>query len=291
MVLEPGRNVTLQCSGVGPPAPDVYWTKGSVRIESEQKGQLRLPNVSQQDTGVYRCHAVNYLGQDVRQTRIILTEVKFVIRPPPTVVASAFATIVMNCTAEIAPGIPISTRWEFIQGRCRSGSAKRTSLSNGTLIIRNVTEWDSDTYVCYAGTDWISAKVQVRVTVDMSWMLTSDYCQGFRQSAYNRSVYYAVSSSTIWNRSKYYHCPVGYYWPCTEEGHKIFNNKNWSGPKSYYSQCGWSGYNYRGGYRQFFRFRDSSSTYAYKDAGNDDSDGLSSTSSTSNFAGIICVKK
>ena len=77
---------------------------------------------------------------------------------------SASATIVINCTAEIAPGIPTSTRWEILRlGRCRSGSAKKTVLSNGTLVIRDVTEWDSDTYVCYAGNNWISAKVQVRV--------------------------------------------------------------------------------------------------------------------------------
>ena len=128
-------------------------------------------------------------------------------------------------------------------------------------------------------------------TVDMSWMLTSDSCKGFRQSTYNRSVYYAVSSSTTWNKSKYYHCPVGYYWPCTEEGRKIFNDNSWSGPKSYHSQCGWSGYNYGGGSRYYFKFRDSSSTNAYKHAAHHDAQQPYTTSSTSNFAGIICIKE
>ncbi|XP_062506729.1 roundabout homolog 1-like [Corticium candelabrum] len=290
MILGQGGNVDLQCTGVGPPAPQVYWTKGSVRLESEDKGMLRLTNVSQNDSDVYRCHAVNYLGRDVKETRMVLTEIKFVHRPPATVVVSASATIVINCTAEIAPGIPTSTRWEFGLGRCRSGSAKKTVLSNGTLVIRDVTEWDSDTYVCYAGNNWISAKVQVRVAVNMNWMLTSDSCKGFRQSTYNRSVYYAVSSSTTWNKSKYYHCPVGYYWPCTEEGRKIFNDNNWSGSYVYYSRCGWSGYTYGGGYRQHFRFRDSSSTNAYKHVRHYDAYEVQTTSSTSPFAGIICVK-
>ncbi|XP_062506265.1 roundabout homolog 1-like isoform X1 [Corticium candelabrum] len=291
MPLGRGGNLNLKCVGVGPPVPDVYWTKGSVRIKSEQKGQLRLTNVSQRDTGTYRCHAVNYLGRDVRETKLIFTEIKFVYRPPATVVASASSTIVINCTAEIAPGIPTSTRWEIPRQQCRSGSAKRTVLTNGTLVIRDVTEWDSDTYVCYAGNNWISAKVQVRVAADMSWMLTSDSCKGFRQSTYNRSVYYAVSSSTTWNKSNYYHCPAGYYWPCTEEGRKIFNDNSWSGPYSYYSQCGWSSYNYGGGTRYNFRFRDSSSTNAHKFTGNSDAYQVQTTSSTSYFAGIICVKE
>ena len=126
---------------------------------------------------------------------------------------------------------------------------------------------------------------------DMNWMLTSDSCKGFRQSIYNRSVYYAVSSSTTWNKSKYYHCPVGYYWPCTEEGRKIFNDNSWSGPNSYFGRCGWSSYTYGGGTRYYFRFRDSSSTSAYKHAGNADAYQVQTTSSTSNFAGIICVKE
>ena len=75
MPLRQGGNVNLDCAGVGPPAPDVYWTRGSVRIKSEPKGQLRLTNVSQQDSGVYRCHAVNYLGRDVRETRISKTTI------------------------------------------------------------------------------------------------------------------------------------------------------------------------------------------------------------------------
>ena len=70
MILGQGGNVDLQCTGVGPPAPQVYWTKGSVRLESEDKGMLRLTNVSQNDSDVYRCHAVNYLGRDVKETRM-----------------------------------------------------------------------------------------------------------------------------------------------------------------------------------------------------------------------------
>ena len=35
-----------------------------------------------------------------------------------------------------------------------------------------------------------------------SWMLTSDSWGGFRQSTYNSSVYYAVSTSNTWDKTK-----------------------------------------------------------------------------------------
>ena len=120
-------------------------------------------------------------------------------------------------------------------------------------------------------------------------MLTADSCGGLRQSTYNSSVYYAVSSSTTWDKSKFYHCPEGYYWACTDEGRKIFKSTSGS-TYVYYGQCGWSGYNFAGAARYFFRFRDSASTNAYKNAGNYDAYQVETTTNTKYFAGIVCIK-
>ena len=51
-------------------------------------------------------------------------------------------------------------------------------------------------------------------------MAIGDSCGGLRQSTYDSSVYYAVCSSSTWYKSKFYHCPEGYYWACTEEENK-----------------------------------------------------------------------
>ena len=65
-----GKSVVLQCDGVGPPAPDVYWTRGSVRLRTNKPGKLRIKNVTVHNTGIYSCHAVNYLGHDVKNAKI-----------------------------------------------------------------------------------------------------------------------------------------------------------------------------------------------------------------------------
>ncbi|XP_062508018.1 immunoglobulin superfamily member 10-like isoform X2 [Corticium candelabrum] len=291
ITVDIGQSVELQCDAVGPPAPDVYWTKGSLRLRSSRRGVLKLSNVTKRDEGIYRCNAVNELGHDVRETSIVFINWRFVHRPPASVSVSIGDTVRINCTAQfsvtntnqLAYGVTAVTRW--VAPTCLQRSL--TILTNGTLIIPDATVLDTSVYICYA--DKLEAKTIVTVGVrDTSWMYTSDNCGGFRQSTYDSSVYYAVSSSTTWNKSKYYHCPAGYYWACTEEGNRIFKkNNNWSGTHTYYNQCGWSGYQNN---RYRFRFSDSISTNSYKHSGNYDEYQLQYESSTSYFAGIVCIK-
>ena len=122
-------------------------------------------------------------------------------------------------------------------------------------------------------------------------MLRRDNCGGFRQSTYDPRVFYAVSESVTWSTTTVYSCPRGYYWASTQDGKIIFGkNNNWSGVYVYYGQCGWSGYVYAGSTRSYFRFRDSASTNEYKHSGNYDEHHLQSSSTTSEFAGIVCLK-
>ena len=94
---------------------------------------------------------------------MIVINLKFVHRPSASVVVSALETIAINCTAELAPNIPASTRWIFPHEQCGLGTAKRTVLHNGTLVIRGATAWDSATYVCYVGAKSILSSVQLKV--------------------------------------------------------------------------------------------------------------------------------
>ena len=122
-------------------------------------------------------------------------------------------------------------------------------------------------------------------------MLTADSCGGLRQSTYNSSVYYAVSSSTTWDKSKFYHCPEGYYWACTDEGRKIFKkNSNSGSTYVYYGQCGWSAYKFAGSTRYYFRFRDSTSTNGFIHSGHYDQHQVGTTADTKYFSGIVCIK-
>lgn len=178
---------------------------------------------------------------------------------------------------------------------CGDMTVEYDVLPNGTMIISQPTLQDTGVYTCAAYTPYemISASVYLYVTSDNprdQWMLTTDICEGFRQSTYNRSVYYAVSASNIWAKSKYYHCPKGYHWACTEEGRRIFKNDKSTSTYAYYNHCGWSEYVYEGLARYYFRFRDSATTNAYKHVGHLDEYFIQIYSSTDHFAGIICIK-
>ena len=69
----------LRCAAAGPPSPDVYWTRGSQRLTSSEAGLLQIKNMSQLFVGVYRCHAVNRVGQDVKDTKIGITNINFYV--------------------------------------------------------------------------------------------------------------------------------------------------------------------------------------------------------------------
>ena len=55
-------------------------------------------------------------------------------------------------------------------------------------------------------------------------------------------------------------------------------------------QCGWTGNTFGGVDRYSFRFRDSATTNAYKHSGNYDEYRLDFSSSTSSFAGVVCIR-
>ena len=121
-------------------------------------------------------------------------------------------------------------------------------------------------------------------------MLTSDRCGGFRQSTYNSSVYYAVSTSSTWDKTKYYRCPCGYHWATTEEGKKIFkNNKSWSGKYVYSTTVSVDGADIDLEV-SLGTASGSATTNACKHAGNKDEYQVQYTSNTMHFAGVVCIK-
>jgi hypothetical protein len=299
LVVRSGRRIELQCAGVGPPVPVVYWTKGSERLSNGQSGNLTIARVTEESVGVYRCHAVNSLGHDVKETKIMISKLQFVQRPPSVVDFCSVKSkkLIINCTASVADDHSMllpqpQTRWSVDAG---SSSANNVLVfSNGTLMIQRVNTHHSGLYSCSCTAEHDGETITATVKLkgpNTSWMLTSDRCGGFRQSTYDNSVYYAVSKSNIWDKTKDYSCPCGYHWATTAEGRKVFkSNSNWSRTYVYQNQCGWSGYTYEGVNRHYFRFQDSATTNAYKHAGNRDEHQVQFTSSTSNFAGIVCIK-
>jgi ELWxxDGT repeat protein len=142
--------------------------------------------------------------------------------------------------------------------------------------------------------------------IDTTWMLQrhlTDGCDGFRQSGFDSRVFFAVAQNTTWDPYKTYDCPYGYHWATTAEAYHLFTGSNAADNPStikarsqdqptYFDQCGWQGFHWGSQYRRHFRFKDSSTTLAYKDVGKRDStrpDVDRYGRVTEDFAGIVCV--
>jgi hypothetical protein len=69
-MLYAGANVTLECSAVGDPPPQVTWHKSGGTIPPNRtellSGGLHLSHVRKGDEGVYICDMSNGVGQPVR---------------------------------------------------------------------------------------------------------------------------------------------------------------------------------------------------------------------------------
>ena len=131
--------------------------------------------------------------------------------------------------------------------------------------------------------------------VDNKWMLTTDECGGVRTSSTNEDVVFVVSEDTVWQPSKNYECPIGYYWASTKQAQDLFTtpeSNNEAGVEySYFGQCGWSGFEWEHAERRTFRFSDSHIFGSTKEAGTSDDHVIKVADfSTNNFAGIVCIK-
>jgi len=127
--------------------------------------------------------------------------------------------------------------------------------------------------------------------------------RGFRLNTYNKNIGYLMyepptnTNANIWDKSKYYLCPRGWHWATQKEFNAACTQA--SGYVGY-RRCGATEYrniNSYGSYwvtRTYWRFstsrvgQDGESYYAH--SGHGECTGPNFSSSTSNFAGIICMR-
>jgi len=139
-----------------------------------------------------------------------------------------------------------------------------------------------DSFISKPMPDWSSG--------ERSWMTL----QGSRNCG-SGYTFMATSKSNTWNKNQVYKCPSGYYWPTADTYFKWMKaqggcNGNHA-PYAHYGRGGWNGYIPGGGVsgsHDYFRFSDSKSNNKCQHAGQYIGHPCS-TSTTSNFAGIICM--
>ena len=131
-------------------------------------------------------------------------------------------------------------------------------------------------------------------TDPLDWMDRTDNCGGFRQSLWDPRVYYAVAKQNIWDKAFPYECPAGFHWMSYAEAAPLFVSSSTTATvRTYSGQCGWSSHYWHGLYRRYFRFSDShlsSGLNRFKDSADNEEYKTETSSSTSNFAGIVCMK-
>ena len=144
-------------------------------------------------------------------------------------------------------------------------------------------------------------------TDPLDWMDRTDNCGGFRQSLWDDRVYYAVAKKNVWDKAFPYACPSGFHWMTHAEAAAVFKSTSTTATQlTYKGKCGWWNYNtstlayeagfyWHGAYRRWFRFADSNaasgaSVNMSKDANDNEEFAPEVQATTSNFAGIVCMK-
>ncbi|XP_017571081.1 neural cell adhesion molecule L1.1 isoform X3 [Pygocentrus nattereri] len=151
-----GETVRLDCQAEGIPTPQITWKINGVPIlDTDEEwrrqvtgGTLILSSVSYSDTAVYQCEASNIYGSSLINTYIhiielppqMLTENQEVYRVTEGSSAS------LNCSTFGSPRPMIS--WETEGDEPVLSNPKMSQMTNGTLLITNVSREDAGPYFC-----------------------------------------------------------------------------------------------------------------------------------------------
>ncbi|XP_058256951.1 ADAMTS-like protein 3 isoform X1 [Hemibagrus wyckioides] len=169
------RSLTLLCSAQGIPTPSVSWTKDGILLQSST-GRLHIANPGANDVGIYRCTAKNKMGSDSETTQVLLADHPAIMASWKNIsdLHSASLKVVVggrirthigaNLTLDCpVTGVPQpSVSWHHLEGKL---SANIISLTNGSLLLHNLTLQDDGTYSCVASNPIGKASASSRIHV------------------------------------------------------------------------------------------------------------------------------
>ncbi|KAL1138634.1 hypothetical protein AAG570_008697, partial [Ranatra chinensis] len=164
--IQAGQNVTLECSGVGTPPPNVTWRRVSGSLPKERvdwtTGALRLVDVKPSDQGQYVCELSN--GVPPLAAHLITLSVQVppvIIKGPNNSVVEEESDTELSCDVEGAPTPNIT--W-LLNGDHVDNDSYISSKGN-KLIISHIQKRHAGIYQCFAtnpvGVAYSSAMLQV----------------------------------------------------------------------------------------------------------------------------------
>ncbi|KAJ7393404.1 calcium ion binding [Desmophyllum pertusum] len=115
-VTETGSNVKFTCKVTGQYNPVVTWSKfqGSLPDSRsiEKEDTLTLLNVTTDDSGSYVCTGTSIMGTNSSSVQLrVYTALKFITRPPSSVLVYAGQTLNLSCSA--SSDLQTNVSWMF----------------------------------------------------------------------------------------------------------------------------------------------------------------------------------
>ncbi|PFX19584.1 Netrin receptor DCC [Stylophora pistillata] len=155
-----GENVTLHCNATGNPLPTLSWTKygshigNNPRISfSEDKNQFTITNAKGEDSGAYRCVAINCLGNNTSGTTFV--NVQFAPEISKQTRNNIFVkgeNVIFSCSVEgnPTPSVVWTKNGEDLDVTANSRLKLSSKNNDCCLEIAEVHLSDSGLYICVA---------------------------------------------------------------------------------------------------------------------------------------------
>ncbi|XP_048033334.1 basement membrane-specific heparan sulfate proteoglycan core protein isoform X21 [Megalobrama amblycephala] len=142
-----GNSVEFECHAIGDPEPTVRWSKvgGSLPDHVEVRGNiLRIDQVTESDSGQYRCTATNNVGSEHSHVVLNIQSLPQIAAQPEAKEVTVGSDAVLPC---IASGYPVPTiTWSKVENELPS----KCRQDGHVLTVPGVTHTDAGTYVCTA---------------------------------------------------------------------------------------------------------------------------------------------
>ncbi|XDV46077.1 hypothetical protein PO909_014036, partial [Leuciscus waleckii] len=142
-----GNSVEFECHAIGDPEPTVRWSKvgGSLPDHVEIRGNiLRIDQVTESDSGQYRCTATNNVGSEHSHVVLNIQSLPQIAAQPEAKEVTVGSDAILPC---IASGYPVPT---IIWSKVENELPSKCRQDGHVLTVPGVTHSDAGTYVCTA---------------------------------------------------------------------------------------------------------------------------------------------
>ncbi|XP_008938770.1 PREDICTED: matrix-remodeling-associated protein 5 isoform X1 [Merops nubicus] len=178
-----GSSINIHCTAKAAPSPSIRWVVfDGTQIRPSQfvngnlfvfpNGTLYIRNVSPKDSGTYECIAANMVGAARRTVQLHVkkhaSNAKITGSSPQRTDVTYGSILHLDCSASGDPWPRILWRLpskRMIDSLHSSMETRIKVFSNGTLVVRSVTDKDAGDYLCVArnkiGDDYVVLKVNV----------------------------------------------------------------------------------------------------------------------------------